>query len=119
VHPYDRLCEHLLKIKATAPALEWLTGSHERKPRIIGDMTNVDSLRTVDEVIAHGATNVLVMGHASVITTYGSVDALLFELPADESRRELLFARENTLADELGMSGSLDERQKYVLLRWK
>ena len=116
---YDRACEHILTKMAHKHAQEWLAESNPQRPRVIGGLDTDDSIYVVETAKARGADKIEVFGPSKVIEGYGSADGIVITLPDSLALREQLFDFERAVAKESGFYPSVDEGQRYLMLRWR
>jgi predicted polyphosphate/ATP-dependent NAD kinase len=117
MHPYDECVERIKARNDTSEARAWLE-RHGRHYGVIHELSHEESLEVVDEAYRRGAVKVEVVGSLSDVATETSVDMVLITLPKDKADRQLLFELEEAIAHETGFDGSVDEGQKYILVRW-
>ena len=117
MHRYDQCVEMIKSQQDVSSAREWLQAAGNDYG-VIHELSHHDSLEIVEEAYNRGAISVEVIGVLSEEFCDCSVDMLLLTLPENTLLRDELFALEASVAKITGFEPSIDEGQKYILLRW-
>jgi hypothetical protein len=117
MHPYDESVEWIKSQNDLQEAREWLT-TMGRDYGVVHELSHDASIEVVETAFSRGAIQVDVVGTLSEEPSESSVDMLLVTLPENKKDRELLFDLEEQIAEMTGFDRSIDEGQRYILLRW-
>ena len=117
MHPYDEACEHVQQQNDTEEARAWLARVGKTYG-VVHEMSYEETADTIEECYMRGAALVEVVGKLPEEPSECNADMLLLTLPKEPFLREQLFDLEKQIAEISGYDMSLDENQKYILLRW-
>lgn len=117
MHPYDQAVTYFMENHDVAEARGWLSETGTAYG-VIHEMTHQESQEVVEEAYARGALLVEVAGEIDNDPKQSSVDVIVITLPEDKEDREMLFDLEAMIFKQVGLMPSVDEGQRFILIRW-
>jgi hypothetical protein len=117
MHIYDENVERIKQGNDCEEAREWLARAGTDYG-VVHELSHEETVDAVEECYMRGAGLVEVLGELPEEPSRCNADMLLLTLPPEKFLREQLFELEELIAGMSGYQKSVDEGQKYILLRW-